>query len=324
MTTARDIAIPTFDELPIIEQTGERHAWDVFGRDDELGCLNFVGPEQVAAAAREATAGQVVNLNLPIGEPHPQFWADRPAVEHHSVRKHNIRDDYLDNFPMQGSTHWDGLRHQRYREFGWFGGRLEDAVDERRELGIERWASRGIIARGVLVDVAGHYASTGRPIDPSARFSVSARVLEEVLSAQRTEVRDGDILLIRTGWMGWYRGMEEARRAALCARLRADRGLIAMPGLDARPQTVAWLWDHRIAALAFDNPSADALPYLPEHGWAHNRLIPLLGMTLGELWQLDDLATACDVQGRYSFLLSASPLNLIGGAGSPANAYAVL
>jgi hypothetical protein len=53
-------------------------------------------------------------------------------------------------------------------------------------------------------------------------------------------------------------------------------------------------------------------------------LISLLGLTLGELWQLDELADVCAAEGRYSFMLSAPPLNLRGGVGSPANAYAVL
>lgn len=53
--------LPGYDELAVIEKTGARHAWGVFGADDELGTLNVITPEVVAAAAREVAAGEVVN-----------------------------------------------------------------------------------------------------------------------------------------------------------------------------------------------------------------------------------------------------------------------
>lgn len=62
----------------------------------------------------------------------------------------------------------------------------------------------------------------------------------------------------------------------------------------------------------------------PSHnGMLHRPLIALLGLLLGECWKLDELAAACAADGRYEFLLTAKPLNLIGGVGSPANAMAV-
>jgi hypothetical protein len=55
----------------------------------------------------------------------------------------------------------------------------------------------------------------------------------------------------------------------------------------------------------------------------HWPLIALLGMHLGELWRLDELADECAADGRYEFMLVAKPLNLLGGFGSPANAVAI-
>jgi kynurenine formamidase len=315
---------PRFVDLPFVEGTDERHAWDVFGRDDHLGCLNFVGPEQVVAAAKEVRTGKVVNLNLPLGEPQPQFWASRPQMAHTRIVKRNIRDDEIDRLGMQGSTQWDGLGHQRFREHGYFGGRQDDAIDERGDLGIERWAERGMIARGILADVAGYQEARGEPLAPDQRFPISGELLTAVLEHQQTEVRPGDVLLVRTGWLRWYSDLEPQVREEFAARMNADRTLVALPGLDPRLETIAWLWDHQIAAAAFDNPTAETLPYIRDDGWAHIRLIPLLGLTLGELWTLDELAAVCRGEDRYSFLLSAPPLNLRGGAGSPANAYAAL
>ena len=58
-------------------------------------------------------------------------------------------------------------------------------------------------------------------------------------------------------------------------------------------------------------------------GLMHRAMIPLLGLAVGELWWLDDLAAACARDGRYESLVVASPLNLVGGVGTPANATAI-
>ena len=66
------------------------------------------------------------------------------------------------------------------------------------------------------------------------------------------------------------------------------------------------------------------MPKSSHSGMLHRILIPLLGLTIGELWALDELATACILRRRYDVFLTAQPLNLLGGVGSPANAMAIL
>ena len=63
--------IPRYSQLPIIEGTGERHSWDVFGRDDELGTLNFIRPETVVKAAHGVQEGRVVCISREAGQ---VFW----------------------------------------------------------------------------------------------------------------------------------------------------------------------------------------------------------------------------------------------------------
>ena len=58
--------IPKFAQLPIVGSTAERHAWDVFGRSDQLGTVNFLTPERVKQAATLVRTGRVINLNLPL------------------------------------------------------------------------------------------------------------------------------------------------------------------------------------------------------------------------------------------------------------------
>jgi hypothetical protein len=50
----------------------------------------------------------------------------------------------------------------------------------------------------------------------------------------------------------------------------------------------------------------------------HQRCLSLLGILLGELWDLKALAHACRAGRQYSFLVTSSPLNFPGAVASPA------
>lgn len=314
------VAVPKYEGLPRLP-TGERHAWDVFGRSDQLGTLNFLTPREVLKAVRTVSAGRVINLSLPLNRPDPSLVSTRQIYRHYVSTGRLARDDWLDGFYPQASSQWDGLQHIRYRQFGFYGGR-EDPDLDRGELGIDVIARRGIVGRGVLVDAAAYFESAGRPLEPTGRVAIGPDDLEATLAWEGVGLEPGDILLLRTGWLRWYLGLDEAGRRALAGGL--DGGTLATPGLDPGPRTAAWLWDRRVAAVAADNPAVEALPVRREEGFLHQRLIALLGMPLGELWDLEELAAACRAEGRYYFLLVSAPLNIPGGVGSPCNAYAVL
>ena len=98
---------------------------------------------------------------------------------------------------------------------------------------------------------------------------------------------------------------------------------IEMPGLDGSMTTAGWLWDRQIAAIAADNVALEAMRVDPEVGFQHRRIIAMLGMPLGELWDLDELAEDCAEDSRYEFMLTSAPLYIPGGVGSPINAYAL-
>jgi len=56
----------------------------------------------------------------------------------------------------------------------------------------------------------------------------------------------------------------------------------------------------------------------------HQVVIPNLGLTIGEMWDLESLGSICAASGRYDFLLSAAPLPITGAVGSPINPVAIL
>jgi len=317
-------SIPKFADLPTLGDTGQRSAWGVFGDRDELGTVNFLTPDRVRRASALIRSGKVINLSLPLNFPITLYDGEaRRGYEHHIEITRGGRDDYLDRFAMQGSTQWDSLRHIRYRGFGYYGGRQDQDLDGKGELGIEHWARHGIVGRGILLDAAAYMAKRGTPLAPNRKLPIDGAMLEEIARDEKLNLESGDILLLRTGWLTWFKTLDTTAREKMKGTLHPDPGGLGCPGLDAHQTTAGWVWDHQIAALAADNPAVEALPVDPAVGFQHQRLIALQGMPLGELWDLDELAEECAMDGIYEFMLASAPLYVPGGVGSPANAYAI-
>ena len=311
---------PKFADLPKVPGTEERHAWDVWGRADNLGSLNRVGAGQIREAARLVTAGDIIPLTLPLNEPSPGIFPDRTPYRHVVERTGLGRDDHLDNLFLQFSSQWDGLRHVRFREHGYWGGRGEDDLEATGDLGIDLWSRRGPMGRGVLIDVARYFERQGTPLAPDEPFEITGELIETVAAAEGTDLRSGDFLVMRTGWMEWYLSLPEASREKLGGGV--GNGM-ATPGLDSSRQTAEFLWDKGIVSVAADNIACETLPVNREKGFLHYRMIPLLGMAIGEFWHLEEISRYCADSDRYSFFLVSAALRIPRGVGSPANAYAI-
>lgn len=307
--------VPAYRDLPVATPISARQAWDVFGEGDELGRVNLLDQVSVLAGASEIVDGTVFNLCIPLNQPDPPWEHSRRPYSHtvYEIDRNSL-DDYLDGFYLQCSTQWDGLRHVRARELGFWGGRQ---ADEGVALGIERWAEHGLVGRGVLVDVARHVEQTsGTPLDPHLGTAIPVGMLQATLAAQHAELRRGDVLMVRTGYVEALMSSTGAARS----RFAETRDC---PGLHAGEEMAEYLWDHGVAAVVADNPAVEVVPGSKEAGSLHRRLIPLLGFALGELFDLGQLAGACARDGRYACLFVAAPLNLPGGVGSPGNAVAI-
>jgi hypothetical protein len=307
-------ARPAYDELPMIEKLGMPHAWDLF--DHDLGTLQEATPERVRTAAGLVADGNVVPLNLPLDEPSPPLFGRDPVEHTVFATDRNTLDDRLDGFYPQGSSQWDGLRHVRAREFGFFGGLDAELGPGPGPLGIEHWAERGIAGRGVLLDLVAHRGRAGRDYDPLGGEAIEAAEVTAVVAAQEVELRPGDVLLLRTGWIEAYRELGRDAREAQAESARIS-------GLAGSEAVARFLWDSGAVAIAADNPTLEVAPGDPAVGSLHRRLIPLLGFAVGELLDLARLASLCGADGRWDFLFVSVPLNLPGGIGSPANAMAI-
>jgi kynurenine formamidase len=292
------------------------HAWGVFGSDDELGTINLLTPARVRAAATEIQSGVMFNLSLPLNLPKPSRWSRRTPYRHQVFNlDRNTQDDIVDNFYLQASSQWDALRHIAAREFGYYNGVSQElAGPNGQSLGIDRWAEHGIAGRAVLLDVWSHLNKKGQAYDPTAGFAITPELLEGVAAAENAVLQAGDVLMIRTGYLKAVLEASETQRAQFAR---------AWPGLASGEEMARYLWDKHVAAVVTDNPAVETAPGDPAAGFLHRRLIPLLGMALGELFYLDGLAVDCERDGRFSCFFVAVPLNLPRGVGSPANALAI-
>jgi kynurenine formamidase len=161
---------------------------------------------------------------------------------------------------------------------------------------------RSLVARGLLLDVAGH-----RGVEHLASGEVvPAAELDAVARAQGVEPRAGDVVLVRTGWI----------RLMASDRARFDRFEEPGPGRDA----VEWFRRHDLVGLGADNAAVEVLP--PEDGVLmalHLGVIRDLGGYLIEFLDLEELAA----DRAYEFLFVLAPLRLVRGIGSPVNPLAI-
>lgn len=313
------IDLPPYDDLPLLPGVGLPHSWDVFGSDDELGTLNLLDDATVVSALREPRTGERIGLCLDPTALDPPLYGREPL--RHTVLQldRNNWDDRLDGFYPQAASQWDGFRHVRCRELGFFTGVTEDPADMGDRLSIHHWAEQGIVGRGVLLDVERFLSRTDPSYSALEERSIDSTLLSAVASDQGVQIRRGDVLCVRFGWTAHYRRLDDAGRRAYGAAEVSP----PFAGLAADESTARALWDWQVAAVACDNPGAEVSPGSVAAGSLHRRLIPTLGLVVGELLDFDRLAERCFEDGRWTFLFTAVPLNTRGGIGSPANALAI-
>lgn len=321
-------AYPTYADLLARTDAPSGSTWGLFPPGSERGTADLAGAPEVLAALGTVRDGTAISLDYALHAFDPPMSRARGLPVHTITAKHpEARDDQLDGFFLQASTQIDGLRHRRSQGEGFYDGHADDAiVVGSPTLGVQRWAERPIVGRGVLVDVAGARAAQGRALRHEEGEVLEVADLELALAHQGTTLRDGDVLLVHTGWAEWFLALPADDRI----RVREAR---LATGFAQRRALPAWLWDHRVATFATDTFAVERLPVVADsdfletavddEGMAHQELIARLGMPLGELWNLAPLAAACRADGRWECLVVVKPLHLTGGVGSPANATAL-
>jgi kynurenine formamidase len=303
--------------------------WGKWGPDDELGCLNYLDAGEVLRGVQHVKSGEVFTLQVRMGREEGSgdpLWPGREPMRRQNVMDESNWDGpdapafpgglhYADDTAhifLQGSTQYDALGHV------WYDGKIWNGYDARSTVGgmgkasVLSIAEKGVVGRGVLLDVARH---RGKPwLDKGETFDHDD--LEAVAAAQGVTVEPHDVLCVRTGFMRyWYElNDKEAFYDGFCE-----------PGLTYSRALVEWFQRKEIPNLVTDT-IANEVTYDPESGVAlplHCALMRNLGVTLTEIAWLDDLADACAADGRWSFLYAAAPLKIVKGTGAPVNPIAI-
>jgi kynurenine formamidase len=232
-------------------------------------------------------------------------------------------DERIDGLFTHGVSHWDALGHIAFAKDRFYDGATLDQVVSQRRNTIDHWARLGIVGRAVVLDLEAHLGGAGTGFDPGSSRAISADELEGARRACGIVFEPGDVLLLHTGFLEWYVAQPLTVRERYVDEDRAEA-----VGLAHEEAVVRYLWDSRIRGVASDCPALEVWPpglspAARPFGFLHQMLLGQLGIAIGELWSLSDLARDCRADGRYEVFLTSAPLNMPGGIGSPANAVAI-
>jgi kynurenine formamidase len=338
--------------------------WGEFGPEDQLGRVNLIGRDQVLKGAAEVREGRSFCLSLPLNLPggnvlnprrnpprlQPTYRDGRPVLNFPMDRVDADSIDVISDdqvlITLQYSTQWDSLAHVGARfdvdgsgreELVYYNGFRANSdvqgpvqyeaggaehecgcdgpnLSFANALGIENMAVHGMQGRGVLVDLQRHFGQE--------RKLIGYEELSSVMAADNITVEQGDFLVLRTGFAELVVGMNGNPDPDVLHHTCS-----VLNGRDER--LLQWITDSGISALCADNYAVEAYPAAEKSG--KKSLLPLhhhclfkLGIPLGELWFLRDLAEWLHENKRSRFMLTAPPLRLPGAVGSPVTPVATV
>ncbi|MGA3109510.1 MAG: cyclase family protein [Candidatus Bathyarchaeia archaeon] len=290
--------------------------WGRWGPDDQLGTLNYITPNEMRAAATLVRTGRSVSMAIPINtvagpdNPRPALHYMVQAYDTNSADEPRFALDYLAcEFHGDCHTHIDALCHIAYKG-KLYNDKPASAVTSRGPLSMDITAyANGIIGRGVLLDIP--RLRGVKWLEPGE--AVTEEELEQAEKAQGVRLREGDLLLFRTGHhrrrleLGpWNNGYDGEGKAGLHSK------------------TMVLLHDRKVAAFLPDGdgetvPSnVDGVAY-PIHALQ----ICAMGMAACDSLQFEELVKVCEEEKRWEFMVVAAPLRLPGGTGSLFNPIAI-
>lgn len=285
-----------------------------WGKDDEIGTLNMMSDASRANILGQIAGGKVYDLGVDLfigmpnccsdafGDPTYQMWMiHAPARgEHGGLLEHS--SDAISMSTHTG-THIDALNH-----FG-LKGKIWNGVDADDAVGVNGWAKSGadkfppIVARAVLLDIAG---AKGVEHLPSS-YSITVEDLKAALKLQGTHLKPGDVVLIRTGLMTLWPDKSKLQ-------------LFTQAGLSL--EAAKWLVeDQKAMLLGADNFGLESFPSKRNDNFApvHSYLLAEKGVSFMEVMWLEDLSK----DQVFEFLFIASPLKIKGATGSPIRPIAI-
>ncbi len=286
--------------------------WGRWGEDDERGALNLLTPEVVKAAAGSIRTGRVYPLGIPIqaeGVPLMDYRGKPMRLTLQDSTDVGIYDQYgckpgtgahedVMVFASHTTSHMDALIHvyEDERHYNGVPSGAMRAQSGATKLGIEKVG--GFAARAVLLDMVRYF---GDPDWVEPGRNITGEDLAGACEAQGVEVRAGDVVLIRTGYLQmWYEKRDEVG--------------FGQPGIGF--DAADWLAARDVVAVGSDNAAVEVIPF-EENDFlgVHKVLLVRRGIYLIEFLDLSQPAAGEAWEG----LLAVAPLKVTGATGSPVN-----
>ncbi len=250
--------------------------------------------------------GRQLRVGMPQSPNHPQFWHTLPRRHGDMVRSDggSAANDMITTGTHVG-THIDALAHVSQD------GKLFGGADAAESCLGGKYVEHGVhtiapmMRRGILIDVPGHlgieYCAGGHEITSSE--------LEATLESQGTELREHDVVLIRSGW-----GRKFADGEPYLGR---ESGV---PGIGEEGAT--WLARRGVHAVGADTIAFEQIAPASGHSElpAHRVLLVESGIYIVEALDLEELAA----KRLFEFTFVLVPLNIFGATGSPVRPLAVV
>jgi len=335
-------------------QRPDGSTWGDWGMDDQRGRMNLVTPEKRLAAAVEIKEGLCYCLSMPLDMPGgnsvnpkrfppilgPVFHPPGSENFYYNMNWNEIQAGNMDvssdesvTLYSQYSTQWDSFAHvgslfdadgDGEPERVYYNGFRADVEIKgpdhadgmgARALGVENMAVSGMQGRGVMVDFHRHFGDE--------RVAVNYDQLMDIFKKDDITVEEGDFFLFHTGWDDMILEMAGDPDAE---KLHASGAVL--DGYDDR--ILQWITDSGVVALISDNMAVESSNgYGDTQGGCsrlplHRHCLFRLGVHLGEIWYLSELADALHERGRSRFMLTAPPLRMPGAVGSPATPIATI
>ena len=293
-----------------------------WGAEDEIGRLNLMTAESRAEVLSRVTGGAAYDLSVEYfigmpswqaaGDPHYRMWmthtphgsiVDDPLNLGRTMNEHVSYTGSAVSMYTHMGTHIDALNH-----FG-LDGEIWNGFSAEKHAGDRGWQVAGaenippIVARGVLIDVA---AEKGVGMLPDG-YRITRDDLKRALEKQQVSLREGDVVLIRTGRMQRYEDAAEYMNNPPGLGFAAARFLVE---------------DGGAMIVGADNLSLEAFPSELEDDYVpvHTYLLAEQGTPILELVYLEDLSR----DRIYEFAFVGGSLKFRGADAAPIRPIALL
>jgi len=294
-----------------------------WGPNDQTGATNRVTPAVTKAAAAEIQEGKVIVMSYPLTDGIPLFGTRftktiltattlAPGAALGENQLTYMEDTWLSQTHV--GTHLDGLGHIGRKDCYFNQTPMGKFITQNNmtKLGLEHLKS--FATRGVLVDMVKVYQAAGKlKTNPACKKPcvdkgtvITKADIEAGLKMYNVTLREGDILIIHTGWgnlFEQYPGQNATYNSG-------------EPGLGK--EAANWLVSQKIVAVGADTWGVEVIPgENPKEAFiVHNILITDAGIHIMENVRTDLMADEADRTKRATFFFSMTVPKAVGLTGN--------